>query len=161
MAKLVVNIECQKDMCHNKIGLCTRNKNTIIGSIINIIGRSNAIIQGENLGFYLLWLLHLTSSYETWNHKPYNPHMLTWHGPTTEFVCGVGSCYNRVACLIWQFFWGWGSRCLCKFIHYRQRGCNKIKKIPYKAENPFLLVGPTKVIWGLWCHFYSCILLNI
>lgn len=121
----MVNIECPKDTCHNKIGLCTRNINTIVGSIINIIGRSNAIIQGENLDFYLLWLLHLTSSYETWNHKPYNPQILTWYGPMTEFVCGVGSCYNRVSCVTWHFFEVWGSRRLCKFIHYRQRGCNK------------------------------------
>ena len=35
MAKLVVKIEHQKDMCYNEIGLCVKNLDIILGSIAN------------------------------------------------------------------------------------------------------------------------------
>lgn len=38
-ARLVVKNAHQKDMCYNQIGLCIQKKGTILGSIINTIGR--------------------------------------------------------------------------------------------------------------------------
>ena len=45
MARPVVNISYQKDMCSNEIGLCVQNIDTIVGSKVNTIGGACVIIQ--------------------------------------------------------------------------------------------------------------------
>ena len=53
MAKLVVEIGHQKEMCHNKTGLGMRNINTIVGSLISRIGRPRLSFKPRILTFTL------------------------------------------------------------------------------------------------------------
>jgi hypothetical protein len=56
MAKLVIKNEHQKDTCHNKIGLCAQNLDTILSSIVSIAtGRTYVITSGERASS--LWSL--------------------------------------------------------------------------------------------------------
>jgi hypothetical protein len=41
MAKFVVKKGQQNDMCHNEIELCAQNLDSIVGSILNTIGRTH------------------------------------------------------------------------------------------------------------------------
>ena len=47
MARLVVKNGHQKDSCHYECGLCAQSIYTILGSIVNIIGRANVIVSRE------------------------------------------------------------------------------------------------------------------
>ena len=47
MARLVVKNGHQKDSCHYESGLCAQSIDTILGSIVNTIGKANVIVSRE------------------------------------------------------------------------------------------------------------------
>jgi hypothetical protein len=52
MARLVVMTGHQKDTCYNEIGLCAQNKDTVLGSVVNRLGRANVITYSERRIFF-------------------------------------------------------------------------------------------------------------
>ena len=67
MARLVVENIHQKDTLYNEIGLCAQSMSTILGQMINTIGRASTSPFNIKrfLHFDLLRLLHLNSNFET------------------------------------------------------------------------------------------------
>ena len=47
MTRLVIKIEHQKDICSDEIDLRAQNKDTILGSVLNSIGRAYVIASRE------------------------------------------------------------------------------------------------------------------